>query len=310
MNRTLTTRLYQHESDYWRIRDFLREVFLRNDRHELSWQTARLDYWWWFDNPCLEHYHFEDVVHLWETPEGKIAAVLTPESRGNAYLNIHPDCRTSELEAEMLAAAEAHLAEQTTGSQRKLIVWAHQQDKLRQNVLIQCGYVKGDWPESQRRRSLDVPIPDTSPAAGYTVRALGDSDEHPARSWVSWRAFHPNEPDEHYGGWAWYRDLQRCPLYRRDLDLVAVAPDGTLAGFTTVWYDDVTRTGYFEPVGVSPEHQRRGLGKAVMYEGLRRLKWVGATLATVAGYSTAANALYASVMSPEYRLVERWEKTW
>ncbi len=47
-------------------------------------------------------------------------------------------------------------------------------------------------------------------------------------------------------------------LYRRDLDIVAVAPGGEIAGFCTIWYDDVTRTGY-EPVGVVPEYHRRGL---------------------------------------------------
>ena len=39
----LTRRAYQTEDDYWRIRAFLREVFLLNDRRELCWQVARLD---------------------------------------------------------------------------------------------------------------------------------------------------------------------------------------------------------------------------------------------------------------------------
>jgi GNAT superfamily N-acetyltransferase len=121
--------------------------------------------------------------------------------------------------------------------------------------------------------------------------------------------FHPDEPDENYQGWQWYPDVQRCPLYRRDLDLVAVAPDGELAAFCTVWYDDVTRTGYFEPVGTLPVHQRKGPGKAIMTEGLRRLKHMGGIYATVAGYSDAAIALYSSVMSPDAVLYERWHKS-
>jgi len=43
----LTMRVYQTEEDYCRIRAFLREVFLLNDRRELSWHVARLDYWRW-----------------------------------------------------------------------------------------------------------------------------------------------------------------------------------------------------------------------------------------------------------------------
>ena len=106
------------------------------------------------------------------------------------------------------------------------------------------------------------------------MRPLGDVDELPARSWFSWKAFQPDEPEENYEklGWEWYLDIQRCPLYRRDLDLVTIAPNGDIASFTTVWFDDVTRCAYFEPVGTYTPYQRRGLAKAVMYEGMRRAK--------------------------------------
>jgi GNAT superfamily N-acetyltransferase len=85
-----------------------------------------------------------------------------------------------------------------------------------------------------------------------------------------------------------YRAIQRCPLYRRDLDLVAVAPDGSLAGFATTWFDDTTRTGFFEPVGVHPGHRRRGLGQALLAEGMRLLAWLGADLAYTASYGPEA----------------------
>jgi GNAT superfamily N-acetyltransferase len=140
------------------------------------------------------------------------------------------------------------------------------------------------------------------------IRALGDVEELPARSFVSWRAFHPDEPDDKYEGWEWYRNVQRAPLYRRDLDLVAVAPGGDFASFCTIWFDDVTRTGVFEPVGTAPAHRRRGLGKALLYEGLRRLKRIGATMAYVGSYSAEAHALYASAGFTQYDLCEEWEK--
>jgi ribosomal protein S18 acetylase RimI-like enzyme len=68
--------------------------------------------------------------------------------------------------------------------------------------------------------------------------------------------------------------------------------------------------GYFEPVGVMPEHQQRGLGKALMTEAMRRIQCLGATLVSVGGFSAAANALYSAVVSPEHELIECWEKTW
>jgi hypothetical protein len=37
-------RPYQTEDDYWRMREFLRQVFFLNHRLERSWHVARLDY--------------------------------------------------------------------------------------------------------------------------------------------------------------------------------------------------------------------------------------------------------------------------
>jgi ribosomal protein S18 acetylase RimI-like enzyme len=237
-----------------------------------------------------------------------MAAVLNPEGRGEVFLQVHPGLRTPSLEEEMLDVAEKRLAVPGPSGQRRLRVWANEHDDLRQGILIRRGYTKSDEPEYQRRRPMSVPIPDAPVAAGYTVRALGDVEELPARSWVSWKAFHPDEPDDHYEGWEWYLNIQRMPLYRRDLDMVAVAPSGEFASFCTVWYDDVTRTGVFEPVGTAPAHQRRGLAKAVMCEGLRRLKRLGATMAHVSSYEPAAHASYTSVGFTEYDLSEPWAK--
>jgi mycothiol synthase len=305
----LSMRMYENEADYWRLRAFLREVYLLNSHRDLSWQVARLDYWRFFGNEHIEYYKLNEAICLWETDDGRIAAFITPESRGHAYLQVHPEFRSLELELEMLEAAEKCLAERD-GTQWQVTAWAHQTDELRQQALRQRGFTRGDWAEHQFRRCLDEEIPDVQLTGAYQIRALGYASEIPERSWVSWRAFHPDEPDANYIGWEWYPSIQRCPLYRRDLDLVALDGDCAMAAFTTVWYDDVTRTGYFEPVGTSPDHQRKGLGKAIMTEGLRCLKNLGALYATVAGYSDAAIALYSSVMSPHFVLYERWHKRW
>jgi mycothiol synthase len=237
----LTRRSYQQENDYWRIRAFLREVMHANDRREFSWHVARLDYWRWHVNENLEHMRLEDVIWLWEDAQGRIAAVLNPEGKADIHLQVHPGLRSPQLEEEMIATAEEHLAETAEGGRRKLLIWAGADDELRHGILTRRGYVKGSWPEYQRRRSLDLEIPEPSLVPGYALRALGDAGELPDRSWASWRAFHPDEPDERYEGWEWYHNIQRMPLYRRDLDVVGVAPDGKIASFCTIWYDDVTQ---------------------------------------------------------------------
>lgn len=93
-----------------------------------------------------------------------------------------------------------------------------------------------------------------------------------------------------------WRGLRQLPGYRQELDLIAVAPDGTGASGCTCWYDDANHAGEFEPVGTSNAYQRMGLGKAIVTEGLRRLHTMGATQAIVQTNitNTAAIALYQS----------------
>lgn len=308
--KSLTHYNYRSEDEYWEIRGFLRELFLINNRRETNWHVNRWDYWRWHVNENIDHLPLEEIITLWRTSNGKIAAVLTPEGKGDITFQVHPDYHCGDLLQEMVDIAEKCHPAKTQSGETKLCVWVDERDETQKRLLEGRGFVKKDFAEYKRWRSLETPIPESPLPAGYAVRSLGDVDEHPARSWVSWRAFHPNDPDENYEGHEWYTNIQRAPLYRRDLDLVVVAPGGEFASFCTVWFDDVTRSAVFEPVGTSPEHQHRGLGKAVMCEGLRRAKRLGALSATIGSYSTAAHALYQSVGFVEYTLSEPWVKTY
>jgi GNAT superfamily N-acetyltransferase len=106
-----------------------------------------------------------------------------------------------------------------------------------------------------------------------------------------------------------HRAVMRSPTYRPDLDLVAVAPEGSLAAFTLVWYDPLARLGLFEPMGCHPDHQRRGLATALLYEGLRRLASRGAQVAYVNAWGTdPAASLYQAAGFVEVARNYAWEK--
>jgi mycothiol synthase len=303
-------RKYETEEDYWCIREFLREVSMLNDRHDFAWSLLRWDYWRWHVNENIFRFGLEDVITLWEA-ESRIVAMLNPDTNGEAFFQLHPSYHGPELLSEMLDVAEQKLPKKKEDGKQELIVWVNAEDAVHKDILAQRRYARSKFQaEHMRRRSFSSQIPDSIPPAGYTVRALGDEGELPARSWLSWKVFHPEEPDEKYQGWEWYRNVQRLPIYRRDLDIVAVAHDGELAAFSTVWFDDSTRTAVFEPVGTHPSHQKCGLGKAVMSEGLRRAQKLGATLATVSSYSTGAHALYESMGFTDVDILEPWIKEW
>src|SRR5438552_15276192 len=86
----LTMRKYRGEDDFWRIREFLREVLVLNGRREVNWQSYRFDYCRWHVFENIEHLRMEDVVFIWEAPDERIAAVLNPEGKGEGTLQGHP----------------------------------------------------------------------------------------------------------------------------------------------------------------------------------------------------------------------------
>jgi len=144
------------------------------------------------------------------------------------------------------------------------------------------------------------------PAPGHPVRPVGE-DELDARTELHRRVWEPSKFS--LDG---YRRLRERPVYRPDLDLVAVTPEGDLAAYAIVWWDPETRSGEFEPVGADERFRRQGYATAVMREGLRRLQALGAERAVVLSDSTPerapSNALYrATGFAPAFTFVD-WEK--
>ncbi|MDP9366259.1 MAG: GNAT family N-acetyltransferase [Chloroflexota bacterium] len=91
--------------------------------------------------------------------------------------------------------------------------------------------------------------------------------------------------------------LRECSLYRPDLDLCVRTDDGEVAAYCLCWLDPGNRVGLFEPVRTEDAYQRRGIGWALMVEGIRRLIARGANLIKVSSAmgNEAAKGLYRGV---------------
>jgi ribosomal protein S18 acetylase RimI-like enzyme len=109
-----------------------------------------------------------------------------------------------------------------------------------------------------------------------------------------------------------YRAVMHAPAYRPDLDLIAVAADGTVAAFCTLWFDPINRVGEIEPLGCRAAHRRRGLAHALVLEGLRRLQGYDARYVTVFYGSEPedqpARHFYASLGFVEQGRIYAWIK--
>ncbi len=89
--------------------------------------------------------------------------------------------------------------------------------------------------------------------------------------------------------------LRRCSLYRPDLDLAVVAPDGSVAGYALCWNDPVTGVGLVEPVRVEDEHSGRGVARAMVGAGLDRLTDAGARRLQIGWETERPRQLYRSL---------------
>src|SRR5579859_2200095 len=132
-------------------------------------------------------------------------------------------------------------------------------------------------------------VPPSGPPSGFTIRPLAGLPEVPAYVACHQAVFQSDSMRI-----AWRVRTLAHPTYQPDLDLVAVDAAGRLAGFCIGWLS--RHGGQIEPLGVHPDYRGRGLGRALLAEGLRRLQARGAERIVVAtdDFRDAAFGLYQS----------------
>lgn len=108
-----------------------------------------------------------------------------------------------------------------------------------------------------------------------------------------------------------YQTYMTTPPYLPEREVIAVAPDGTVAGFAVVWIDPISKVGYFEPVGVHKDHTRRGVGTAVLTAGLHLMRSAGMERGCVLYELDSENEpFYTSVGFTAVGVVRSRSRTW
>jgi mycothiol synthase len=289
---TARSRAYRGEADYQRIGELLVETRALTHTYR-NWDIVRLDafrFGRYGHQEISGERTWEVDFHLWETESGKLVGVVHPEARNHIWLEVHPGYR--QLEEEMLEWAEQHHAEIRPPHARSwpLDTFVYERDEERAALLAQRGYENLSLDGVDLRRSLEEPIPEPRLPEGYAIRALRREDEADvaALTGVTNLVFRTDFTRE--GMWV----CMGAPTPHAEL--AVVAPDGTFASFCTIWLDEGNRVGGFEPVGTHPAYRRRGLGRAMMYEALRRLRAWGATAAELGtGYHAPAVHFYKAL---------------
>jgi ribosomal protein S18 acetylase RimI-like enzyme len=292
---SLPSRTYETEHDLQRMQDLLMTARAGSG----DWRYPHVGdlMWTFFMVAC--HLDPREHVRLWHDPDGRLAgyAILGEDPSFDCQVLPGPD--QSAIEAEALAWAEARLGELRGSDPGRwggdLLSGARQDDESRREFLERHGFRPRGYVEVNMMRSLAEPIAAPAPPAGWQIRAVAGPGEASIRAAAQRAVWQPWTVGDVSGGD--YARLMRLPGYERELDVVAVSPDGEIAAYVNGWADPLNRIGDFGPVGTLPAYRRQGLARSVLLEALGRMKAYGMDRVCVStGESNApARRLYESV---------------
>ena len=276
---TLHSRNYAGEEDYGHMRRLLIDVLGRGGLPVYA-TIGDIDWWRAMDTDLpLE------VIQLWFDGDRPVAFAWPVDDQVDCV--VHPDYPA--LHDETLTWGEEEYRRRMGRQPEKpLRAWSYTGDTVRTAALAARGYRRTD--DGLVFYTQPVVAAESPPLpAGYAFDHVRGEADVARRVAVHRNAFAPSRMTADK-----MRTVMATPTYRPELDLVIVAPDESYAAFTLIWLDEANRAGVYEPVGVASEHQRRGLGYAIMREGIRRLSQFGAqTVCVQTGFdNTAAQALY------------------
>ncbi|MCD8502017.1 MAG: GNAT family N-acetyltransferase [Bacillaceae bacterium] len=221
------------------------------------------------------HYHpyykdkWTSKSGIWEENWEVVAAIHNELGDGVAYLSFRTGYEY--LFAEMIDHAEQHLAKEEN-RKCKLTVFANEFNEKLTQVLSEKDYSKADKDLQYHTIctfDMDQPFPKVDLPAGYTVMSLAEENNLKKVDRVLYRGFgHEGEPDE--DGIEDRKLMQSAPNFRKDLNIVVVAPNGDYFSYAGFFLQEDIKVAYVEPVATDPDYRRLGIGSAAMLEGIRR----------------------------------------
>ncbi len=251
-----------------------------------------------------------DRAWLWQDAQGRTLAYALVDDYDNLWFDRVPELVGSAAEDELVAqgiACARSLAAQS-GEPATLDTACRADDALRIALLHRHGFVEQEARALQMARPLTDLLPDPVLPAGYTIRPVSGESEVAALVDLHRAAFGTEHMtvDERRG---WMHTADYDPA----LDLVAVAPDGSLAAycFCAIYREENRLSGrndgVTDPVATHPAHQGRGLARALLCNGMRLLAARGATRA-VLGTSSANLPMQAAARGAGYYVAS--ERAW
>jgi len=247
--------------------------------------------WWLFYNDTPQEI-WKSNTHLWLDDDRLMGwTLLSPES-STFDVYVAPSLCDDSRQYEIFDWALEHMPDADVVRN----YFVGEADMRRIHWLDQNGFQPNERHDIYHKRSLSGPLPESPLPSGFHIRVShGTEEDARLRAVASHAAFGSSKPFDEYWPRTW--KFMQSPVYVPEHELFVMSPNEQVAAYCIVWTDELTKVGHFEPVGTHPDFQRRGLGKSLLLEAMRRLQSEGMTNADVCTNddNEAAIRLYESV---------------
>jgi ribosomal protein S18 acetylase RimI-like enzyme len=263
----MSTRLYQTPAD---LEAMIRLILLVRPPGSISDYPSILDL-----RELLLLPEMQAATRLWETEHSQLMGFALVDSVNNLLFELDPDATTPEIEDQVVAWGLGAISQGYTSDREhpSLDAPCSAEYTAHKAFLERHGFMRVPGETVTLTRSLSEPIALPILPPGFTIRNVAGAQEVEAYVALHRTAFDTLNMTVDYR-----LAIMRIPDYIPELDLVAVAPDGTLAAFCVcqISQSDNERSGRLEgrtdPVATHPDYRRRGLAKALLLTGLGLLK--------------------------------------
>jgi len=293
----ITSRNYTNEfgitPDYFKVRNFLLNLGY------CEFVYARWD--WMITHSYLEVESL-DKIKLWEIDNEVIALVTFDTVLGTGYCLTKPEY--SYLKREMLIYAQEHLKKD---DQFKIVIPNH--DIEFQSIAQDLGYFASNDSEHDAIIYADSNNFEYTLPEGLSITSMADGYNSYEYRKVLWKGFNHEVNGE---GPLVYtdEDTKRVDLEMRrpnvdlSLKLAVINQKGEFVAYCGMWFDSKVDFALIEPLATIPEYRHKGLSKALVYEGIKRVINQGAKEILVG----SSNQFYYKIGMVPYKESAIWEK--
>jgi ribosomal protein S18 acetylase RimI-like enzyme len=226
---------------------------------------------------------------IWEKNGTIVAWALFQPAWWNLDFAIHPTQRGSSLAKDLLEWGKnqinlfAERSKEDFFGSVEFFEDAPEADQIK-GILERLGFEPFSW--STNRLMIDHLHPLHPPplTEGFKIRPFGGIKEVDAYVDLHQLTFDSDKMTT-----VWRQRILQVKAYRPEIDLVVVDPDGILAGFCIGWMWG--EFGQIEPLGIHPDYQGMGLGKALETTSVNALWALGARHILIDHLSTNENAI-------------------